>query len=96
MMSYRVYVDDNYDYMEGRYTLGEFDSADAALAACKRIVDECLASHHEPGMHAGALITLYRMFGDDPWIAPLDGAPAVEFSAWRYAEERAAVICGDK
>jgi hypothetical protein len=43
-MRYTVLVDDNFHYMDKdeRYSLGEFESLDAAIAVCKKIVDDCL------------------------------------------------------
>jgi hypothetical protein len=90
---YRVMVDQNFD-PEERWTLGTFATADEALSACRRIVDEDLGQIHKPGMSAAELIERYRTFGDDPFIVPIDGAPAVDFSAWDYAEQRAAKVCG--
>jgi hypothetical protein len=63
-----------------------FATADEAVAACKRIVDECLL----PGTTAAAL---YESFGDGPLIVPVDPADAlVAFSAWAYAKERCEVL----
>jgi hypothetical protein len=44
-------------------------------------------------MSAGELEQLYKMFGEDPWIA--GGAPDVKFSAWTYASARVREICGE-
>jgi hypothetical protein len=80
---YRVLVDDNYDYMspDARWTAGEFDSADAAIAKCKSMVDEDLTNSHEPGVSAASLYTAYTMFGDDPFVVASPGAEDVSFSA---------------
>lgn len=82
-MSYKVYVDDNFHYMEEehRYFLGEFDTPEAAIAACQRVVNEWLEETYEPGMSASELITKYAFFGEDPFI--MDGG--VRFSAREYA-----------
>jgi hypothetical protein len=45
-------------------------------------------------MTAADLFTVYQALGDDPFIVPVDGAAAIEFSAWLYAEERCQTICG--
>jgi hypothetical protein len=94
-MSYRVIVDENFHYMDSdeRWELGVFDTAQEALAACRRMVDHDLMGIHKPGMSVADLMARYQAFGDEPFIVPIDGAPAVEFSAWHYAEERAAAIC---
>ena len=90
---YRVLVDDNFHYMdeEERYTLGEFASYEEAEEACRRIVDEFLLDAYKPGMEAGALYSVYTMFGDDPFIST--AARARTFSAWDYARMRCEEIC---
>ena len=91
-MSYQVFVDDNFHYMDEseRYQLGDFDSLDAAVAACKRIVDEFLLSNHRPGMTSDALMAQYTLYGEDPFVCPGDGT--VPFSARDYASERVRAI----
>ena len=93
-MKYTVFVDDNFHYMDKdeRYKLGEFDSADEAVAAAKKIVDEFLESNHKPGQSAEELLATYKSFGEDPWIS--GGDPRCKFSAWDYAELRCREICG--
>jgi hypothetical protein len=95
-MSYRVVVDENFHFMDPdeRREIGIFDSAEDALAACRRIVENDLRDFRKPGMSAKELIAAYHTFGDDPFIVPIDGAPAVDFSAWDYAEQRAVKVCG--
>jgi hypothetical protein len=72
-MTYRVLIDDNYHYMDEseRITHGEFDSLEAAIEACKKIVNDCLAHSYEPGMTAEKLYESYTFFGEDPWIMPI-------------------------
>ena len=91
-MSYAVLVDDNYHYMDkdARYTHGEFETIEAAIAACRHIVDDYLKSAYEPGMTAEALYASYKSFGEDPWVS---GPGDVSFSAWTYAEQRCTEIC---
>jgi hypothetical protein len=91
-MIYRVFVDDNYHYMDEseRYELGSFTTLDAAVAACRRIVDDFLQANYTPGMRAAQLYALYTAFGEEPFVAEAGDA----FSAWRYAEQRAAELCG--
>jgi hypothetical protein len=95
-MSYHVTVDENSHYQdpESRWELGTFDTADEAISACRRMVDDDLMNLHKPGMAVDALLAGYRALGDDPSIAPVDGAAAIDFSAWSYAEERCGAICG--
>ena len=93
-MKYTVFVDDNFHYMDKdeRYKLGEFNSADKAVAAAKKIVDEFLESNHKPGQSAEELLAVYKSFGEDPWISGDD--PSCKFSAWDYAERRCQELCG--
>lgn len=93
-MRYTVFVDDNFHYMDKdeRYKLGEFDSADEAVAAAKKIVDEFLESNHKPGQSAEELLAAYKSFGEDPWIS--GGDAGRKFSAWDYAEQRCQEMCG--
>ena len=93
-MTFRVLVSENSHYMdEGeRYEHGTFASADEALAAAKKIVDDFLLNAHKPAMSAQDLFKHYTMFGEDPFIVSAGGT-RVEFSAWNYARERCAEIC---
>ena len=98
MTSYDVMVDDNFHYMDEdeRWKLGTFATADEAIAACKKLVDENLLSmlkNKPPGMTATELYELYVMFGDDPSVFEPSGVPQVEFSAWDYARVRAEELC---
>lgn len=92
-MAYKVIVADNFHYMDrdAHHDHGAFPSLDIAVAACKRIVDDYLASAHEPGMTAEALYRSYTSFGDDPFIVSAE--PGVAFSAWDYARMRCSEIC---
>lgn len=88
-----VYVDDNFHHMDEdeRYVLVSFDNFDAALAACRKVVDECLASITSKS--ADELYKSYCMFGDDPWIAgPPATAEQPHFSARDYARLRCSEI----
>jgi hypothetical protein len=92
---YRGLIDDNFHYQDEdhRYEHGRFDSADEAVAVCKQIVDECLEHMLKPGMTAAALYELWVMFGEDPYIMPVDRTEArVTFSAADYAKERCEVL----
>jgi len=48
---YTVLVNDNFHYMDEseRYELGSFETLDEAIAACKKVVDECFGEN-SPGM----------------------------------------------
>jgi hypothetical protein len=74
-----------------RYEHGVFATAEEAIAACKRIVDEDLRNihSHNPSVNEEKLYDLYVMFGEDPFVVPVDNSDdAVNFSAWDYARER--------
>lgn len=92
--TYRVLVDDNFHHMdEGeRYTLGEFDSCEQAIAACRSIVDRFLIEQYRLGVTAQELLDTYRGFGDDPFVVTTD--PLCSFSAWEYAQVRCVELCG--
>ena len=46
---------------------------------------------------AAALFKRYQDFGDDPFILVIDGRDdAAKFSAWSYAQELCASICGER
>ena len=94
-MFYIVRVDENARYMdeEARHTLGEYQSADEALAVARRVVDEDLAELFRPGMSAATLFNQYTTFGRDPFIVSDD--PACTFSAWDYARARSRELCGE-
>jgi hypothetical protein len=90
--SYRVLIDDNFHYMDEdeRYEHGQFDSLEAAIAACKHIVDAFLEESYTPGMTAASLYDSYTAFGQDPFI--VGGEGGVLFSAWDYAKARCTEI----
>lgn len=93
-MPYIVVVDDNARFQDERerYTLGEFETLDDAISACKRVVDDYLQSAYKPGMTAEELVASYRSLGEVPWI---DSTEDVSFSARDYAEARSSEICGE-
>ena len=92
---YTVLVDDYYHYMDEdeRYKHGEFATAEEALAAARKIVDDFLDSAYKPGMSGSALYASYTAFGDDPFIVSSSGSEDVKFSAWDYARVRSNKIC---
>jgi len=95
MAGYKVLVDDNFHYMdeEHRFEHGVFPSAEEAVAACKRIVDEDLDQLNQPGMTAAKLYDLYTTFGSDPFVVAVDhNDEIVEFSARNYAKERSSLL----
>jgi hypothetical protein len=85
---YKVFVDDNFNFMDEneRYADGVYNTYEAAVAKCKRIVDEFLEDAYEPGMTADQLYYgTYTMFGEDPFIV---GSKQGAYSSWEYAEQR--------
>jgi hypothetical protein len=94
-ITYEVYVDDNFHHMDEseRYKLSDFESCEAAVAACKKIVDDFLEHGYAPGMSFDELYEGYTMFGEDPFIVSEDAR--CRFSAWDYARQRCSELCGD-
>lgn len=91
MSRYKVMVDDNFHYTDEdeRHEHGIFATADEAIAACKRIVDQDLEHALKPGITEQELYDAYTAFGEDPSVVPVASTDsAVHFSAWEYARER--------
>ena len=96
MPRFRVLINDNAHYMDEseRSDNGVFATAEAAVAACKAIVDDELSTMWKPGTSANELYELYIAFGPDPFVVPLNPKdPEVEFSAWTYAKEQCQELC---
>jgi len=74
-----------------RYKLGEFDTCEEAVSACKKIVDEFLEKGYKKGMTFKELYEGYTMFGEDPFVYTKD--KTCFFSAWSYAKKRSAELC---
>jgi hypothetical protein len=91
MAPYKVMIDDNFHYMETdeRWEYGTYSTAEEALAACQRLVDESLLEEYREGATAEQLFVRYTSFGDEPFVVAAEDAPKVEFSARAYAEQRA-------
>jgi len=81
---YKVYVDDNYNYMDesARYADGSYGSLEEAVERCKEITIESLKHHYEPGISPDDLSAQWSMFGDDPFI--FGGTGSVPFSARKF------------
>lgn len=97
MSRYTVMVDDNFHYMDEseRWELGTFVTAEGALAACRKVIDDWLARNYKPGMTADQLYEHYTSFGEEPFVmAPGGGGGQVPFSAREYVRERALGLCG--
>ncbi len=92
---FEVLVDDNFHYQDEseRYKHGEYDTYEAAVEACKQIVDGDLLHLYKQGESAAELYYSYTSFGEDPFIRP---SPSGEmFSAWNYARQRSKEICAN-
>lgn len=90
---FKVLVADNFHYQDRDHysELEDFYTIEEALAACRKIVDDYLASAHKSGMAASELYASYIEFGEDPFIVGSD----VLFSAWNYAKNRCEEICSE-
>jgi hypothetical protein len=71
--------------------LGEFNTLEKAIDACKKIVIEFLHENYKPGMTSGELLAQYALYGEDPFIVGADDK--VPFSAREYACVKAEEIC---
>lgn len=99
-MKYRVYIDDNFHYMDDvdANESAAFETCSEALAYCKKIVDESLSNllpnsgNPNSKLNATELYTYYVTFGDDPRIVSDDAG--CSFSAWDYAKLRCEEIAG--
>lgn len=91
MGKYLVYVDDNYHYGDEneRYKLGEYETREEAISACKRKVDEYFERIQRGQFTFKELWEGYMMYGEDPFISNDDNES--RFSAWDYAKQR----CGE-
>ena len=95
---YAVTVEDYYRYGEEdrRYTHSAYDTADDAIAAAKKIIDDSLKHELQqspPGVTARELYDRYIDFGSDPFIKVPPGAPRIEFSTLKYAKQKAIEMC---
>ena len=85
-MTYKVYVDDNYHYMDQdhRYELGTYMNFYEAVEAAKKVVDEFLIENKSEFETADKLHAFYCMYGEDPFIMAEDAFK--KFSARTYAD----------
>ena len=89
MRSFKVYVDDNFHFMDEdeRYCAGDFATPDEALAKCRSILDADLEHLYEDGMSVEDLVSRWSSFGKSPFAIGLD------FSSIDYVRENAPKIC---
>ena len=81
---YKVYIDDNYNYMDEseRYEVGSYNSLEKAIEKCKKITIRSLEDLYEKGITPEKLSAQWSMFGDDPFI--VGGGGSVPFSARKF------------
>ena len=86
-MSILVYVEKNSD-SDDKYLLGEFDSCEKAILACKKIIDDfLLGAYSTRKQTANELYLQFVMFGEDPYIIS-DTSNSCSFSSRSYAKQR--------
>ena len=92
MTKYKVLVDDNFHYMDDseRYPLGEYDTLEEAVKACKKIINKFLNETYKHGMTQEDLLGQYQLYGEDPFI--VGGEGGVPFSAHDYAIKQSKII----
>ncbi len=99
--SYKVFVDDNFHYMDSNYrtVAGTFDSLEEAIRTCKHITIRSVMDQFEPGISAARMKEKYIAFGKDPYIistAQNRIDDALPFSAWSFVtEDLCAMIIGE-
>ena len=95
LMSYRVRVWDNYEYMDesAAYDEGTYASYAEALEAAKKVVRKSLEWQWRPGFTVDQLVTQYVMYGEDPGIICDGPSPEPRFSARDYANELYEEVC---
>jgi len=93
-MPFELRIRENSHYRDESeaYDHGSFATYAEAEAACRKIVDEYLASARKSGMSADDLFRSYTMFGEDPAIDAA-GPNGERFSAWDYARRRCRESC---
>jgi len=81
---YKVFIDDNYHYMDAseRSAVGSYDSLDEALVKCKEITVSSLNDLYEKGISPEKLSAQWSMFGEDPFV--VGGVGGVPFSARKF------------
>jgi len=92
MGKYKIYIDDNFHYMDKEYrlTFGEYDDYEEALKICQQIVEVSVCELFEAAIPADGLYKRYVTFGSDPFISPMPEDKS--FSAWEYAKKYAKLL----
>ena len=83
---YKVYIDDNYHYMDEseRSEVGSYNSLEKAIEKCKKITIRSLEGFYEKGITPEKLSAQWSMFGEDPFITGAGGGGPVPFSARKF------------
>ena len=81
---YKIYVDDNYHYMDesDRYVADSYSSLEEAVERCKELTIKSLEDLYEDGITPENLSAQWAMFGEDPFVRGGDGS--VPFSARKF------------
>ena len=88
-------VNKNLEPKEQVRRIGEYETAEEAIASAKRTIDEFLRRQFKPGMDAKALFALYQDKGEYPFIFRTeDRTISVRgYSHAQYAMTRSGEIC---
>jgi hypothetical protein len=85
---FKVFVDDNYHYMDEseRYAVGSYDSLEEAVDKCRELTIKSLNDLYEKGITPDNLKSQWCLFGEDPFIVGGrdGGRGAVPFSARKF------------
>ena len=81
---YKVFVDDNYHYMDEseRYVADSYSSLEDAVERCKELTIKSLEDLYEDGITPENLSAQWAMFGEDLYIVGAGGS--VPFSARKF------------
>ncbi len=74
-----------------RREYGTFATAEDAIAAYRRLVNQSPAEEYRPGMTATQLYDRYTSFG--AFVVAASGAAKIDFSARDYAKGRVEPLC---
>lgn len=90
---YRVYVDDNFHFMDEdeRHEVGTFESLEEAVSKCQNIVNRFFIEHDNTESKPEDLYNAYVSFGEDPFII---GPTHIRFVSWNYAKALSSMLVG--
>ena len=95
---WRLLIRDNFHYQDPdeEWVQGPYETAEEAISAAKRIVDDYLSERASEKSTVDGLLNSYLMFGESPDVLAPAGQPQTEFSSWEYAQRRAQELCQQK